>query len=203
MLKPKNAHHSAFNSVIKKDWIAAIYLSPDNFDGLLYLPENPTSKDESGNYEDESVIELDTHQDMFKFQEPISVKCLECPDESEFFYAMNDAGDALGESDEPLLLRIGYEKIAVGSVIEFNEKLMTDSDVEEDRIRTVWWYVKKNMAYGTQIVGTVSVCVPMRDFSPYIGAELPEPEEEPELELSEEENEEIQELVQHGTVVEL
>ncbi len=153
--------HEAFNAIVRADWIASISQSPDAFQASLFLPDTaPSGSDDSENYEEDDVSIIDTNQDSFNYQDPSLVWVLDCPDEQESLFVMDDGGTNLGEgpSDMPLLLRIGAESVPVGAVLEWDEETATG-------IRTVWWYVQKLLGYGTANVGTLYACIPMRDFS--------------------------------------
>lgn len=156
--KPRFKGHEPYNAMLRKDWIRAIEMDPDNFDAHLYRPIEVKAGQEQGNYEQSSVIELDTHQDLLTYSEPELVAVLDCPDEQESFFMMADGEDSLGESIEPLVLKMAAHDIPIGSVLEWDEEAASG-------IRTVWWYVHKAMGYGTSNIGALYICVPMRDFN--------------------------------------
>ncbi|HCM0701288.1 hypothetical protein P3551_20975 [Vibrio parahaemolyticus] len=165
--KPRFQGHEPFNAVLRADWINAIKLSPDNFEAFLYRPVGEKSEDTDSGYQKETVIELDTNQDNLTYGEPDLVAVLDCPDEQENFFMMNDGQDNLGESVDPMMLRIGALDIPIGSVLEWDEETASG-------IRTVWWYVHKAVGYGAANVGVIYICIPMRDFNQ-------EPPAEPEI----------------------
>lgn len=170
-LKPRYAGHEALNSVVRADWMKAIALSPNSFEAYLYRPVSAETGALDSGYEEESVLELDTHQDTLAYSDPVEVKVLDCPDEQTEFFTMDDGGENLGESLEPLLLRVS-DIVPNGSVLEWDEETIEGT-------RTVWWYVLKGMGYGTANVGVVHVCIPMRDFNsppaiaPKLDCEIP------------------------------
>lgn len=159
--------HEPFNAILREDWIKAIKLSPDHFEASLYRPVGEVQGDNNNYYQEETVTELDTHQDQLTYDDSELVAVLDCPDEQEHFFMMDANDGNLGESVEPLLLRIGAINIPLGSVLEWDEEIATGT-------RTVWWYVHKAMGYGAANVGVLYACIPMRDFN--------KPEPEPELE---------------------
>lgn len=153
--------HELFNDVVRSDWMAAISMSPDAFQASLYLPDDKaTEADLDESYESEEAAVIDTNQDSLNYYDPLVVWVLDCPDEQESFFALDENGENLGEmgSDEPLLLRIARDDVPVGSVLEWDEET-------GEGLRTVWWYVQRLIGYGTSNVGTLYACVPMRDFN--------------------------------------
>lgn len=158
-LRMRYQGHEALNDLLRKDWIKSIELSPDRFDALLYLPDerlqDPHVLD---NYEPKLVQEIDSNQESLTYKDPVVVPVVDCPDEQEMFFQMDNEGETLGESGMPLLLRVGSASPPpVGSVLEWDEETAGG-------FRTVWWYVHKSMAYGTAHIGSLTVCIPMRDF---------------------------------------
>jgi hypothetical protein len=134
------------------------------------MPLDETASDER--YQEESVTELSTNQDTLSYAPAESVKVLDCPDEQESFFMVDDNGANLGEGMEALLLRVGSNSVPIGSVIEWDEE-------SNEGLRTVWWYVHKALGYGTASVGALYACIPMRDFNQPPAPEV-EPEETPE-----------------------
>lgn len=158
LLKPRYQGHEALNAVVRADWIAAIKLSPDAYDAYLYCPikNQPVA---GGPYEEQQVIELDINQDAIEYADPVLVRVLDCPDESDSFFVHDSGGANLGEGEEMLLLRIASEiDVPVGSALEWME------EINEDELRTVYWYVQDILGYGTANVGCLYACVPMRNF---------------------------------------
>ncbi len=182
---PKFKGHEAFNSVVRADWNRAIELNPDSYDAYLYAPSKVLDEAESDLYESENVMELSTNQDTLSYGDPVFVKVLDCADESDHFFTLDDNSANLGESLDPMLLKVAADSVPIGSVLEWDEET-------PNGIRTVWWYVHRAMGYGTANVGVIYACVPMRDFNqpdltiiePEL--EVEEPELEPELEPEEE-----------------
>ncbi|HBN6266142.1 TPA: hypothetical protein L3N15_004123 [Vibrio parahaemolyticus] len=158
-LRKRYQGHEALNSMVRKDWINSIKLSPDRFDAFLYLPkEAEAAIPEGDGYEKQMVSELDANQDTLTYHDPQLVPVVDCPDEQDFFFNMDDGSETLAEGEMPLLLRVGsMSSPPVGSVLEWDEET-------KDGTRRVWWYVHRNMAYGTALVGTLTVCIPMRNF---------------------------------------
>ena len=157
--KKRYSEHSAFNDVVRQDWINAIKLDPDCFDALLYIPAViQQTVDQSQYYESDVVTEIDPNQDTLTYSDPVLVAVLDCPDESaEYFNAMDNDGNELGEGDAPLLLRVACPSVPKGSVLEWIEDTATGE-------RRVWWYVHSAMNYGSNSVGSLSVCIPCRNF---------------------------------------
>ncbi|WP_432773928.1 hypothetical protein [Vibrio parahaemolyticus] len=195
--KPRFQGHEPFNNVLRDDWIKAIKLSPDHFEASLYRPVGPESTQAEDGYEKENVLELDTNQDNLTYGDSELVAVLDCPDEQESFFMMNDGDANLGESIEPLMLRIGAHNIPVGSVLEWDEETASG-------LRTVWWYVHKQIGYGTANVGVIYICIPMRDFNqpPELG-EGESPDLEPESEPVEDSLPEPQENLPESGIIEL
>ncbi|WP_217521965.1 hypothetical protein [Vibrio metschnikovii] len=168
--KPRFHGHEPFNDILRADWINAIKQSPDNFDALLYRPIGEVAGDSDDDYQKETVIELDTNQDNLTYGDPELVAVLDCPDEQENFFMMDDGENNLGEAITPLMLRIGATDIPIGSVLEWDEEI-------SNGVRTVWWYVHKSVGYGAANVGVIYICIPMRDFNQEPPAEPVEQEE--------------------------
>lgn len=168
--------HEAFNSMVREDWIKAIEQDPDRFQAYLYLPAAPEMIEPDGEeYEPELIEELDTNQDTLTYLDPELVSLLDCPDEQEHFFGMDDEAETLSESEMPLMLRVArVPPPPVGSVLEWDEETAQGD-------RTVWWYVHRNIAYGTAQVGALTVCIPMRDFNAENFTPPPVPETLPEL----------------------
>lgn len=162
--------HSALNDILRADWIKAIELSPDRFDGLLYKPRknDHEEKQKTSNYEADVFGELDSNQEDLEYETPINVAILDCPDESESFLTMNDDDQNLGESSDPLILRIAHTPIPVGSIIEWQE------EVAPNELRRVWWYVHSAIGYGTANVGSLYICIPARNFEDINGTVIDE-----------------------------
>lgn len=156
--KPRFQGHEPYNAVLRADWIKAIKQSPDHFEAFLYRPQGQQEGESNDNYEPESVIELDTNQDQLTYGEPELVAVLDCPDENESFFMMDDGDENLGESMDPLMLKVAAFGIPIGSVLEWDEETA-------EGLRTVWWYVHKTIGYGTANVGVIYICIPMRDFN--------------------------------------
>lgn len=157
--KPRYLGHEPFNKVLREDWIKSIVLSPDSFEASLYRPIEPKdNKPAKGNYQEENVLEINTNQDSLTYGEPELVAVLDCPDEQESFFTMDDNGDNLAEGLDPLLLRVASLSVPIGSVLEWDEESASG-------IRTVWWYVHRAMGYGAAHVGVIYICIPMRDFN--------------------------------------
>lgn len=157
--KKRYSEHSAFNDVVRQDWINAIKLDPDSFDALLYTPsiEQPTPE-QSQHYESDAVTEIDPNQDTLTYSDPVLVAVLDCPDETaEYFRSMDSGDNELGEGEAPLLLRVACQSVPKGSVLEWIEDTATGE-------RRVWWYVHSAMNYGSNSVGSLSVCIPCRNF---------------------------------------
>ncbi len=190
--------HEPFNRVLREDWIKAIKLSPDHFEASLYRPVEPESAPTDDNYQNESVLELETNQDTLTYSDPELVALLDCPDEQENFFMMDDGDENLGESLEPLMLRIASHHVPIGSVLEWDEETA-------EGLRTVWWYVHKAVGYGTANVGVIYICIPMCDFNqpPANLPELPDSSIEPEPEPVEDFLPEPEENLQDGEVIEL
>lgn len=170
--KARYQGHNPYNDLVREDWIKAIRLSPDHFEAHLYRPVTPQDDAVDDGYEQKNVIELDTHQNVLSYADPELVAVLDCPDEQMNFFTMADNESNLGESIDPLMLRIAAHGVPIGSVLEWDEETATG-------IRTVWWYVHKAIGYGTANVGVIYICIPMRDFSvplPPPAPELPTPE---------------------------
>ncbi|UKA12867.1 hypothetical protein [Photobacterium damselae] len=155
----RNQGHSALNDVIRADWIKAIELSQDRFDALLYVPKPPEEQTpQSSNYEAGIFEELDSNQDTLEYYLPVPVSVLDCPDETESFMTMNDTDENLGDSEMPLVLRIGHTPIQIGSILEWEEEL------SDGQVRRCWWYVHSAVGYGTANVGSLYVCIPAANF---------------------------------------
>ncbi len=178
--KPRFHGHEPFNEILRADWISAIKQSPDNFDAFLYRPVGEKANGSDDAYQKETVIEIDTNQDHLAYSDPELVVVLDCPDEQESFFMMDDGDENLGESLEPLMLRIASHHVPIGSVLEWDEETAGG-------VRTVWWYVHKAVGYGTANVGVIYICIPMRDFNqpPANLPELPDSSIESERETNE------------------
>ncbi|HHY0551850.1 TPA: hypothetical protein ACVU5P_004169 [Vibrio parahaemolyticus] len=172
-LRKRYQGHEALNDLVRKDWINEIKLNPDRFDAFMYLPkEADAAIPEGDGYEKQMVSELDSNQDTLTYHDPVLVPVLDCPDEQDFFFSMDDSSETLGESEMPLLLRVGtMQPPPVGAVLEWDEETKYGT-------RRVWWYVHRSMAYGTAIVGTLTVCIPMRNFDADSENEIPMPKNE-------------------------
>ena len=171
--RPRYQGHEAFNKILREDWIKSIVLSPDSFDAFLYRPIKPEGDaPDKKHYQEESVLEINTNEDTLTYGDPELVAVLDCPDEQESFFTMDDNGDNLAEGDEPLLLRVGSLSVPTGSVLEWDEE-------SAHGLRTVWWYVHSAMGYGAAHIGAIYVCIPMRDFNtpPAQSSLVDEPEE--------------------------
>lgn len=156
--KARFSGHEALNSVVRADWMKAIELSPDAFEAFLYRPVEPSGDSSDGDaYQEEVALELDVNQDTLTYADPELVKVVDCPDEQESFFLMEDNEGNAGEGVEPLLIRVASNSVPMGSVLEWDEE-------DANGTRTVWWYVHKSMGFGTANVGVIYICVPMRDF---------------------------------------
>ncbi|WP_413113427.1 hypothetical protein [Thaumasiovibrio sp. DFM-14] len=173
--------HDRLNSVVREDWIKAIAASPESWDALLYLPESkgdePDKEPQESMYEDDIFGQADNHQDNLSYQVPFPVPVVDCPDEGgDGFMAVVAGGEALGEGEQPLLMRVGHADVPQGSVIEWNEKLASGES------RRVWWYVHRSVVFGTTAVGALHYCIPCRSFDEETGIELyDEPLDSPEF----------------------
>lgn len=160
-IKRRNRYqgHSPLNDLMRSDWVRSIELDPDRFDAFLYLPITGSEQPpESSPYEESEVIELDANQDNLSYGEPLSISVVDCPTETEHFFMMNAGDESLGESDEPLLLRVGAETVPIGSVLEWDE------ETAQGEATRVWWYVHDHVGVGTANIGRLSICIPMRNF---------------------------------------
>lgn len=151
--------HEVFNAFVRKDWITSIVIDPDAFDALLYMPiETQPTQAQAGHYQNETADDIDTTQETLSYADPMPVVVVDCPDETTEFRTMDNADGALGESEFPLVLRVAYENIPTGAVLEWMEET-------KDGDRRVWWYVHSSMAYATNGAGILTVCIPCRNFN--------------------------------------
>ncbi len=158
-LRKRFEGHSVLNDLIRQDWIDAINLNPDRWEALLYSPKSKSEETaQDDDYQEEVVTEMDTHADTLEYNDPDVVAVVDCNDDSENFFMMDDTGETLGEGEQALMLRIAASPVAVGSVLEWEE------ETGEDSSRRVWWYVHSAIGYGTAAVGAVYACIPMRNF---------------------------------------
>ncbi|HIF9347089.1 TPA: hypothetical protein ACX6RX_003200 [Photobacterium damselae] len=158
MSRIRNKGHSPLNDIIRKDWILSIRMSPDAFDALLYVPTIDNSSNGSDGYESSDFADLDTNQDTISYNTPIPVVIADCPDESEWFFTMNDGDIQLGEGEMPMCLRIDQDNVPIGSIVEWEEEVSTGD------VRRCWWYIHSHQGFGTANVGSLYIAIPARHF---------------------------------------
>ena len=153
------AGHADFNNLVRTDWQRAIEDDPYAFDALVYLPELAEYTPlEQKHHEQPDYTEINNNQRELVYGLPEPVVMLDCPDERENFFTVDNDGDQDGYVDEYLVVRVAATGIPIGSVFEWMEETMDGS------AKPRWWYVVKIFAYGTAAVGSLYFCVPARNF---------------------------------------
>lgn len=153
------AGHYEFNNLVREDWQRAIEDDHYAFDALIYLPEVAEyTPVEAKHHETAEFTEISNNQRELVYGLPHPVVVLDCPDERENFFAVDDDGDQDGGADDFLVLRVAATGIPIGSVFEWLEEQADGSTLPR------WWYVMKIFAYGTASVGSLYFCVPARNF---------------------------------------
>lgn len=160
VMRPRFKGHSVFNASVKADWMKAIERDPDAFDALLYIPVEQAETDEgNSNYEADIFDEIDANQDVLSYADPVPVAVLDCPDETEAFWVMDNGAENAGEGESPLVLRIAADNVPIGSVLEWQEEVSASG-----KLKRVWWYVHRAQGVGSANVGVLYICIPCRDF---------------------------------------
>jgi len=161
-LKPRYKGHSAFNNMVRRDWMKLIEQDFSSYQALLYLPDadDVGDVDDETGFETPSYTELNNNQRSLTYQDadPAVVMVLDCPDERESFQVLDNDGEQDGLTDDVLILRIAAEGVPVGSILEWNEELASG------KLARRFWYVHRIYGYGTQSVGSLYYCIPARNF---------------------------------------
>jgi hypothetical protein len=149
--------HSAYNSYMRDLWLKAIQMHPYRFDALLYRATTHQQNADDDGHEEDPIITLDPNQDLLDYADPEVVCVVDTPDESEQFLSLVDGSDNTGIPETALILRVGAKNIPVGSILEWNESMVSGT------VRR-WWYIQKIYNYGTANIGSLFFCVPCRTF---------------------------------------
>lgn len=167
-LKPRFKGHAPLNNTVRKDWIKVIELDPDNFDALLFRPdpEDVGEVDEETGLEGQSFTEINNNQRDLRYQDPVTVKVIDCPDDRDSFQTVDADGEQDGLSDEIQLLRIAAEGVSVGSILTWNEEMASG------KLAQRWWYVHRIFSFGTQHVGSLYYCIPARNLDATEGGKV-------------------------------
>ena len=157
-LKPRFSQHDIVNSVMRKDWIYSIEIDPDSFEALLYIPTEIEAKPEDDLYEKSVALTLDENQKSHGYAMPITVPMIEKPEPQDGFITEQSGEDGSGDNGDTLTVRVGYDPVPVGSVLEWLETL------HDNTHRRVWWYVHSSKSAGTTKAGVMHYLIPCRDY---------------------------------------
>lgn len=155
--RDRYAGHGAFNSFMRDIWLKAIIAHPQRFDALLYRAKAHQQNADDDGHEADPIVTLDPNQSLLDYDDPEVVCIVDTPDESENFLSMVDGSDNTGIPDSALILRIGAKNIPQGSILEWNEEVVSGT------VRR-WWYIHKIYNYGTANIGSLFFCIPCRTF---------------------------------------
>lgn len=156
-LKPRFNQHEILNSVVRKDWIPAIEQHPDSFQALLYLPVE-VNQIVDASKEVPLFNQLDDNQQTLSYSDPIVVSVIDSPEDMK--PPVTESGDSIAEDfEDPMMLRIGHEKVPVGAILEWEELMGSNGNT-----RRVWWYIHSAISVGTTLAGVIYNVIPCRDF---------------------------------------
>lgn len=143
-LKKRFSGHSALNTVVREDWIAAIKLDPDNWNARLYVTVNdePTKIDDS-NFEVPLFTQPVRNEKTLSYADPIIISVADI--NSQMTREMEDSGEhLLTQGDGALSIRIGFDPVPIGSMLEWEE------EKNDGSVSVVTWCVHRQQAIGTQ-----------------------------------------------------
>lgn len=143
-LKARFSNHAAFNGIVRADWVVAINADPDNWQARLYLPVEVTiAPEEAGGFEVPKFAEVDINQTTITYSDPIVVNVADVKQEMNRYFS-ESGEELLSYGDGNMSLRIGYDPVPVGAMVEWVEE-NADGGLSE-----VSWYVHSAQALGTQ-----------------------------------------------------
>ncbi|EKO3439449.1 hypothetical protein NTE19_003341 [Vibrio fluvialis] len=164
-LKPRFSQHSAFNAVVRADWVVAINNDPENWTARLFLPvESDIPQEVSGNFEIPQFTELDNNQKPLSYGDPILVKVADVRQDMTRLFA-SSGKELLSYGDGNMSIRIGYDPVPVGAMLEWEEET-TDGNLSE-----VSWYVHSAETFGTQKAAVIYELISNGDISELVTSE--------------------------------